>query len=447
MSDVETIVQLLRNVERRSRANRLRQELTLGLSSFLMFLIAVKVWDLFFPLEGMTVTYVVAACALVFTGYATWRLRQRGTLEDAAVSLDQAAGLRDELKTAFWFINNPRASEWVERQIQRAAINARSIDVGRAYPRTIPRASYLAAAMVVLFIGLNFVPVPANHNWLKLQAAPASDLTEEEKFEALSPSELESLQASISAGLAEIARNLSEADQLKNVARAIQEKQLELAAEELRNLAGQLGTGTLGSKQETLRSFRKASANSRPALEVLSQKFGEIAEAIESDDEAALQEAIESVGEELQRLEAELLARVKEWAEGQRSIEIHAPLSNDPAQLREGTTDSPAIQADSMGGGAPQGRGQAQGPREGAPTTLDVKLEQEILKGMETNVARSQVQLEEASKRERSTLDYRNVKSELSAAQKDVLNRHRIPWEYRPLIRSYFQAIRPPEKK
>ena len=55
--------------------------------------------------------------------------------------------------------------------------------------------------------------------------------------------------------------------------------------------------------------------------------------------------------------------------------------------------------------------------------------------------------IEESSKQERSRLDYRNVKSDLSPAQKDLLNQDRIPWEYRPLIKDYFQAIRPTAKK
>ena len=55
--------------------------------------------------------------------------------------------------------------------------------------------------------------------------------------------------------------------------------------------------------------------------------------------------------------------------------------------------------------------------------------------------------IEESSKMERSRLDYRNVKSDLSPAQKDLLNQDRIPWEYRPLIKDYFQAIRPTAKK
>jgi len=93
----------------------------------------------------------------------------------------------------------------------------------------------------------------------------------------------------------------------------------------------------------------------------------------------------------------------------------------------------------------PSGSGNGKLQIEGAPTTLDVKLQQEKVKGMEDQGKEEDV--EEVSKQERSRLDYRNVKSELSPAQKDLLNQDRIPWEYRPLIKNYFQAIRPPAKK
>ena len=97
------------------------------------------------------------------------------------------------------------------------------------------------------------------------------------------------------------------------------------------------------------------------------------------------------------------------------------------------------------GGNSPSGKGGSDAPREGAPTTLDVKLQQERVKGMEDQGKEENI--EEVSKQERSKLDYRNVKSDLSPAQKDLLNQDRIPWEYRPLIKNYFQAIRPPAKK
>jgi hypothetical protein len=93
----------------------------------------------------------------------------------------RAANLSDELKTAFWFIHNPRPSAWVDAQIRRAARNARNLNLDSLYPRQMPRTFYIAAGMIVLFVSLNFVPLPWNHNWLTLQAAPAFALTDKEE--------------------------------------------------------------------------------------------------------------------------------------------------------------------------------------------------------------------------------------------------------------------------
>ena len=51
--------------------------------------------------------------------------------------------------------------------------------------------------------------------------------------------------------------------------------------------------------------------------------------------------------------------------------------------------------------------------------------------------------IEEASQRERSKLDYRNVPSKLTPAQKDLLNQDPIPFEQRQFVKDYFKTIRP----
>jgi hypothetical protein len=50
--------------------------------------------------------------------------------------------------------------------------------------------------------------------------------------------------------------------------------------------------------------------------------------------------------------------------------------------------------------------------------------------------------IEEASQRERSKLDYRNVKSNLTPAQKDLLNQDPIPFEQRQFVKEYMESVR-----
>src|SRR5262245_26849274 len=156
MSDKEIIIASLRRVERRIRANRLFTELNLGAAFFLSVPLLLKMWDLVEPLRGVTIGIIGGIWVLLFIAFAVWRLVQKGTLQEAAASADTRAGLSDELKTAFWFIHNPRPSVWVDAQIRRAARNARNLNLDILFPRHIPRTFYVVAGMITLFVVLNF---------------------------------------------------------------------------------------------------------------------------------------------------------------------------------------------------------------------------------------------------------------------------------------------------
>ena len=61
----------------------------------------------------------------------------------------------------------------------------------------------------------------------------------------------------------------------------------------------------------------------------------------------------------------------------------------------------------------------------------------------------SRVDVEQASRQERSTLDYREIEAKsIAPPNKDVLDhRESAPWKYRTLIKSYFEAIGEPASK
>jgi hypothetical protein len=540
MSDKEIIVASLKRVERRIRTNRLFNELSLGAVLFLAIPVLLKLWDLIEPLRGVTISLAVGIWVLLFVGFVIWRGIQKATLEQAASSADRQAGLQDELRTAFWFARNPRASQWVDAQMRRAARTAQSLNLDVLYPRRVPRASYIAAVMVLLFVSLNFLPLPWNHNWLALQAAPAFSLNDKEtallkqteellrKAEKLKQSDiaekledivqqlqegkidaqqaaqmLDDLQnqleegnldaASINEGLEEMAKDLQQSDKLEPTADAMQNKQLNLAADELRKLAEKLKSNSPESSKEMQKSLQQAAENTRPGLEELAKLLKEAAENLKNDQEQLAQESLDGAAQELdsiqQRMDSQQLKNMASQqiqnlkdslqqrqsgaqkgakgeqasGKGQKAQPGQKPEPGQPpdgqSQSGEGTDGEPTDQAGQQGqpgsimpGGSegsglmPGGKGGSDAPREGAPTSLDVKLQQEKVAGMQDGGEKPE-DIEESSKQERSRLDYRNVKSDLSPAQKDLLNQDRIPWEYRPLIKSYFQAIRPSGKQ
>src|SRR5438874_1941070 len=89
MSDKEIIIASLQRVERRVRRNRLFNELTLGAVLFLAIPLLLKIWDLFDPLRGVTISIIVGTWVLLFTAFVVWRAVQKGTLNQAAASADK----------------------------------------------------------------------------------------------------------------------------------------------------------------------------------------------------------------------------------------------------------------------------------------------------------------------------------------------------------------------
>jgi hypothetical protein len=430
MSDTEIILQLLRRVEWRLRASRLLHDFMFATTIALALVIALKVWSLFFPLRTGTDAIFGAACALFVVGYLVWRFRQTGPLDDAAASIDLRARLNDEIKTAFWFIRNPRASVWVDSQIHHAARNAAKVDVPRTYPRTVPQNSYTAAGLAVIFIALHFVVLPRPSQVVETPAntrrAAVSNAIDVKD---------------VSAGLDEIAEQLRKSERLKSVAEALLEKRLDDAASELRRISEELGSESAESLQTMQEGLQAAGGlKQREGLKLLGDDLTEAARALMNKNVAGTQEGLEDIAQDLEGLDEEIYAQestLDQLAKGNErrgEQDGHVPGAPIPD-----TRDFPQASSSPDGLGASGGKSEP-GARQGPPTTLDAQLQEEELKSMPVDGIK-RIDVEEASRQERSRLDYRNVPSELTAAQKDVLNHDNMPWQYRPLIKTYFESI------
>jgi hypothetical protein len=445
MSDREIILQLLRTVEWRIRANRLFYELTLGLSVVLATLIAFKVWDLFSPFQALTVESVLVVLIIGFAAFAIWRFRERGTLEQAAVLIDHKAGLRDEIRTAFWFLNSPRSSVWIEKQIERAAKSARSVDVQRAYPGMIPRTSYIAAATVLLFAGLNFIPTPANHNWLMLQAATPDQVAAKS---ATAEGFLDT--KGILQALKQIAEKLRESELLQPTADDLANGDLQGAANDLRNLADQIAKGEVSADQiQEMKQALALAATSTKKAE-LEPALQELTDTSDTAEDTGIYEELNETAQVLEELAEKLQTASQEGESYQAGKSSDETPSNESVQVSDSAPgELKRSNSTGPGGGsnAPPG-GLAQLPTSlETKLQLDVKLQAQAVETVEANKAqgkpKDEEEISQATKLERSKVDYRNVKSDLSPAQKDLLNQDHVPWEYRALIKGYFQAIRP----
>jgi hypothetical protein len=447
MTDRETIIGLLRKAERRLWADRLFNELSFALALFLLFPLALKACDLFVGFTGTTVAALVGVWFVAFAGYGLTLSRRKVTLANAAAALDKRVALKEELTTAYWFIENSRSSNWIDGQIHRAARRAQSVDLTRLYPRSVPRTIYVAACILLGIIGLNFVPTSGNRNWLALEAAPANQVND-----------VELNFADIAAALEEIAKDLQQSQPLEKTAEALLEKNLPAAATELRDVAKTLAAVPREEVQTVVERFREASKHSSPDLQPFSQNLKRAADTLEKHDletaGRALQLAARQLEELGQMMENQLPMNtvrrsLRNFGGGGQSQGQAGEASQQVGQGGwEGALPDNEINPNSTRKTSPVGlesSADAIGTHAqiGASTTLQVQLQKEKLAGQLSRLKRPRS--EKASKEERSKIDYRDVPSDLRPAQKDILNQDWIPSRYRGLIKSYFERIRPAE--
>lgn len=536
MSDKELVIRLLEAVNRRLRRNRILNDAASGLTIALLVPVAFKLIDLAFPFRGITVAIFFAVWTIATAGWITWQARRREPLERAAANIDQKIGAQDEIKTAYWFIRNPKPSPWVDTQLQRAAQNAQKLQVSALYPSRIPRRSYTAAALILLLGVLNFLPLPWNNNWLNLEGAPAFSLSDAEKAlleqamellkeaEALDESELAEKLAEIiralqegsmsqdelSRSLSELQRALAErnldlgriADGLQRVAKALEPSaftrpvatelfslDLKSAAAETRDLAKSLSNASEPAFKEMSERFQEASEAAGKGLEQLAQHLQSASSALRQRSASAGEQALEQVAREFERLQRVLDSQRLRNEASEQISQLQESVEGTPGEVGEGQSvegegqgegegegegageGSGEGQGEGQGEGEGEGQGEGEGegqgegegegdgegegngrggdeagksgpfPARGEPTSLETQLDKEGLPVRPTRGSRPET-IEEASQRERSKLDYRNVPSKLSPAQKDLLNQDSIPWEQRRFVKEYFETIR-----
>src|SRR5215207_2600720 len=179
MSDRELIIHFLEKAEKRARSNKRFNDIAITVAVALIVPVAFKLLDLYFLFRGRTVLVFLGLWAIATVTLLVARLRGKSPLNQVAGNIDKKAQLNDQLKTAYWFIQNPRNSQWVEAQIRHTASAAGKLRLDSLFPRRFPRASLLAAGLLFVFGALNFVPLSLNYNWFALQAAPPFRLSEE----------------------------------------------------------------------------------------------------------------------------------------------------------------------------------------------------------------------------------------------------------------------------
>jgi hypothetical protein len=312
--------------------------------------------------------------------------------------------------------------------------------------------------------------------------------------QALADRKLEA--ANITDGLERVARALEPAALTKPIADPLLVLDLKNAASKTRDLESNLDKTTPAALQSAAERFQEASDVAGKGLEQLSQYMKDAASLLKRNDNTAAKQGLEQVAKEFERLQRVLdsqklsnqasdqISKLQDSVagnpgevSGQESQPGDAQMSSDGQgqgeSNGEGQGDGEGVgQGEGQGQGQGEGEGEAQGegeggdgegvgqngngppgghgvglsgplPARGDPTSLEVQLQKDGMPVQPTRGSRPET-IDEASQRERSKLDYRNVPSELSPAKKDSLHQTTVPTEQRLLIQKYFENLRKP---
>ena len=280
--------------------------------------------------------------------------------------------------------------------------------------------------------------------------------------------------------LDELMEEFSGSNELAEFVNAMMTQDLSDAAELLRDLAERLldldglDLADLGAQ------LLEASELDRPVINELLEALQEAATAISEDRLADAQEALERVAAALEQI-AERLARQEANNEAadaaqamQEALSQEGGASPGDTQLQraqsqlvggeptEASMDAQSSQVTRSEGGSPGAQtgpsGNSTGdpsdrPLElGASTTLEAQLALEVIDGVvpdspEDRDLDPEDIFQEASRQQRSIVQYRDIRALSQYSQGSALNAERIPWRYRSLVKKYFLAIRPDERK
>ncbi len=536
-SDRATILGTLRRVDRRARFNEGFKSLTVAICVLLSLLLLLQILGALFPVPLPSVGVVCGLWGLLVAGCWLWRSTRSRTLGRAAGISDRRANLKDELKTAYWFIGHGEPTPWTDYQAGLAARTAARLDPVQLVPVVVPRGTVVVVALVALFALSIWAPLPdagsifgaaaglgglgdndpeqvSAIEELMAQAAVLDESGELLEERAISKEARERLEEALrrlqenelsleemlremqearnlleegnldmrtlQEGLEDLGKNLEGSDTLDELAEALQNQELEEAAELLRELAEKLAemdaAGQLGdlaermdqlapSDQQELEDLLAALRQASEALgeqnaEGAEQAFQDAADLMEAlADRMKAQDLMNQASQQLQSLEqamaqqamsmdpeqlAELLSQLQQ--EGEGGEQVGMSMASDEVQWQSGGDEEGDASEDPQGGPSGHATGDPLGGdvKLGDPTRLEVQLEVEILDtGQEPEPPRPENIFEEESRQEDSALGYGKVRQRSTFAEEDVMSVERIPWRYRNLVKLYFLAIRP----
>jgi hypothetical protein len=395
-SDRARILRTLQHVDRRIRLNEGLRGLTLSICALLAVLLLLRVAGQLFSIPVPSIGLVCGLWGLLVIGVTFWWWTRTRRLGAAAGLSDRRANLKDELKTAFWFLGPGESTPYTDYQASLAAGTAAKLDPAQLVPVVVPRAVAAALVLVVLFALSIWAPLPEARTILGAvagqgtlgdgdpeQVSTIEDLMAEAELlevgeleeRAISKEARERLEealrrlqenegsldemlremqearnlleegnlemSNLQEGLEDLAKDLEGNEALDELADALQNNELEEAAELLRDLAEKLAemdsTDQFGDLAERIDQLSPAD---QQELEELLSALQEASEALGEQDAAGAEQALQDAADLMEALADRMKAQdlMNQASQQLQSLEqamAQQAMSMDPEQLAE----------------------------------------------------------------------------------------------------------------
>lgn len=150
MSEHENILHALQPIARRMWWRALRDQIAAGLCLILAGALAYQLLRLFAPGGTAIWRVLFALVAIGAVAWVVWQARRQLSLARAAGEADERANLKDELKSAYWFLGREQRSPLVDILLQRAAKTAQGLTAPQVVPGVFPKNAALLAVLAVM---------------------------------------------------------------------------------------------------------------------------------------------------------------------------------------------------------------------------------------------------------------------------------------------------------
>ncbi|MEO8156561.1 MAG: hypothetical protein ABI648_02110 [Betaproteobacteria bacterium] len=169
MKERETIIGVLRELGRRLWIARAIREAAFAGCVVLFCLICFQLigpaLEAVAPVVASTVRFALLAAFVIVAAEALARGALTVTPGQAAAEADSRAHLKDELKSAHWFLSQSATSPFANLQLRRAAVTAIGLDLRALAPRKLPGNALLAAGLALSLLSLTWMTPQLSRSW------------------------------------------------------------------------------------------------------------------------------------------------------------------------------------------------------------------------------------------------------------------------------------------